>query len=273
MGAGAAAGICAATQSASDEELRATFSQLAPAQRQKLLQALAAVGGAQVAAGSIFDWPPLESNPEVFTTYMQKVGLSANFAIAEVFGFDEELLGFLAQPIFGVIVNYERLKKQEDKARGSIDNLGLVDWYMKQSGTLDNACGIIAAIHCVFNSPVEVVPDSILGAFADTTRSHTPEERCIALETNNAFKEQHSGAAAQGQTDAVLSDQSKVRHHFVAFVVKEGKLIELDGTKQGPNVISDSDDVLRGTILEIQRRLADGEISDQLSMIVLNAAG
>ena len=69
------------------------------------------------------------------------------------------------------------------------------------------------------------------------------------------------------------SDQSGVKHHFVCFVVKDGKLIELDGTKQGPNVIGESDDVLRGTIKEIQKRLADGEISESLSMMTLNAAG
>ena len=42
-----------------------------------------------------FNWPPLESNPEVFTDYLQKIGLSNQWAIGEVFGFDEELLAFL----------------------------------------------------------------------------------------------------------------------------------------------------------------------------------
>lgn len=269
MGAGAAAAIEAATQSASEEELKLTLEQLPAAEKKKLMEALAE---SKPATGKQFHWPPLESNPEVFTSYMRKVGLSENFAIAEVFGFDEELLGFLSQPIHAVIVNLERLKKADDKALGSPDNLSLVDFYMKQSGSLDNACGIIAAIHSVLNTPVEVVPDSILGSFANATKDQTPQERCVALETNNAFKEQHSGAASQGQSAAVLEDQSKVRHHFIAFVTKGGKLIELDGTKQGPHVIGDSDDVLRGSIAEIQRRLADGEISDQLSMMVLNAS-
>jgi hypothetical protein len=52
----------------------------------------------------------------------------------------------------------------------------------------------------------------------------------------------------------------------------DGKLIELDGTKKGPNVIGDCEDVLRGSIAEIQKRLAAGEISDQISMMTLNAA-
>lgn len=42
-----------------------------------------------------FNWPPLESNPEVFTEYLHKIGMSNKWAIGEVFGFDEELLAFL----------------------------------------------------------------------------------------------------------------------------------------------------------------------------------
>ena len=63
-----------------------------------------------------------------------------------------------------------------------------------------------------------------------------------------------------------------MKHHFVAFIVKDGKLIELDGTKKGPHIIGDATDVLRGSITEIKRRLADGEISESLSMMTLNAA-
>ena len=46
-----------------------------------------------------FSWPPLESNPEVFTNYLQSIGLPATFSIGEVFGFDEELLAFIPQPV------------------------------------------------------------------------------------------------------------------------------------------------------------------------------
>ena len=46
-----------------------------------------------------FEWPPLESNPEIFTNYMRDIGMSKDWAIGEVFGFDEELLAFLPQPI------------------------------------------------------------------------------------------------------------------------------------------------------------------------------
>ena len=53
-----------------------------------------------------------------------------------------------------------------------------------------------------------------------------------------------------------------------------GQLVELDGCKQGPYVVSEGcTDVLRGAVGEMQRRLADGEVSEALSMITINAVG
>ena len=43
----------------------------------------------------VFKWPPLEGNPEIFSSYMKEIGVSDAWAIGEVFGFDEELLAFL----------------------------------------------------------------------------------------------------------------------------------------------------------------------------------
>ena len=65
---------------------------------------------------SNFKWPPLESNPEVFSKYMHKLGLSDEWAIGEVFGFDEDLLAFLPQPVIGVIVAFQGIKDREDKS-------------------------------------------------------------------------------------------------------------------------------------------------------------
>lgn len=148
----------------------------------------------------------------------------------------------------------------------------MVPFYMKQSGTLDNACGVIACMHAILNNDVPIVPGSILAKHKAATAAMTPMERCTALENNTEFKQAHSSSAGSGQS-SMPSEQSGVKHHFVAFVAKDGKLIELDGTKKGPNVIGNCEkDVLRDSIKEIQRRLAAGEISDSLSMMTLNAA-
>mmetsp|Transcript_34208 Transcript_34208/g.74577 ORF Transcript_34208/g.74577 Transcript_34208/m.74577 type:complete len:227 (-) Transcript_34208:16-696(-) len=222
-----------------------------------------------------FNWPPLESNPEVFSKYMHTLGMSSQWAVGEVFGFDEDLLAFLPQPIVGVIVAVERLLKTEDKDRGSADNNGIVPYYMKQTGELDNACGIIACLHTCLNNldKIDLAEGSILHQYSQATANMSPADRATHLEGANDFKEQHASAASEGQSNFAES-QEAVRHHFIAFVVNgAGQLVELDGTKQGPHVVSEScDDVLRGSIAEMQRRLAAGEISESLSMMTLNAS-
>lgn len=83
----------------------------------------------------------------------------------------------------------------------------------------------------------------------------------------------HREKASEGGSEVPV-DQEGIKHHFTAFVVNgSGQLIELDGCKQGPLVIAEQcEDVLRGAVAEIQKRLADGDISDKVSMITLNAA-
>jgi hypothetical protein len=44
----------------------------------------------------------------------------------------------------------ERLKKSEDKEKGSLESQAA--YYMKQTKELDNACGVIACIHSIFNN-------------------------------------------------------------------------------------------------------------------------
>jgi len=228
--------------------------------------------------GDEFRWPPLESNPEVFAQYLHSIGLPTTFSIGEVFGFDEDLLAFIPQPVLGIIVCYERLiPKSQYRAQdmGSPDNYDKVAWYMHQSGTLDNACGIIACIHAIFNCPlVTLDPSTTLGAYKQRVETFTPTERKTALEQDTAFQKAHKKHAARGQTAAVNSDQSKVKHHFIAYVLNsEGDLVELDGTKAGPVVIGKCDgDLLRGSIREVKGKLERGEISESLSMMTFNLA-
>ena len=224
-----------------------------------------------------FSWPPLESNPEVFTTYLHSIGLSPTFSIGEVYGFDEELLAFLPQPILGIIVCYERLLpkseiREEDK--GSKENYDQVSFYMHQSKVLDNACGIIACLHAVFNTPLacaDIDSTSVLGKFIERARNLTPMERCTALENDTDFQKIHRNYASQGQSKEIAYDQSAVKHHFVAYVLNnEKKLVELDGTKAGPVILGECGDVLRGSIQEIKGKLERGEISESLSMMTLS---
>ena len=78
-----------------------------------------------------FNWPALESNPEVFTNYLHSVGMSEEWAIGEVFGFDEDLLAFLPQPVIGVIVAIQRVKDNLEPDNSNENDAALVPFYMK----------------------------------------------------------------------------------------------------------------------------------------------
>ena len=151
---------------------------------------------------------------------------------------------------------------------------------MKQTSVLDNACGVIACIHAILNNlgegdnKITLAEGSVLSNYLNSVRESTPEERATALENFTEFQNVHKLKAAQGQSDQP-SEQSEIKHHFTAYVVNSaGQLIELDGCKNGPMVVKEGcNDVLRGAVAEIQRRLGAGEISESLSMITLNAVG
>ena len=71
---------------------------------------------------------------------------------------------------------------------------------MKQTGNLDNACGIIACIHSVLNNTdqINVEPGSILGRFSEESKGMTPLQRADHLDNFTEFKEEHKSQANQG---------------------------------------------------------------------------
>jgi len=103
---------------------------------------------------------------------------------------------------------------------------------MKQ--TIRNACGTIALLHSVGNclDQVPLAADSTLQRFFDKTKDMSPEERGRELEKSSEISQTHESSAQAGQTTAPDID-SDVDFHFVAFVQKNGKLLQLDGRLDG----------------------------------------
>ena len=86
----------------------------------------------------------------------------------------------------------------------------------------------------------------------------------------------HKKFAAMGQSDEFASDEGEdaIDHHYVAYVIDhQGRLVELDGMKQGPLIVAENcTDVLQASVNEIQRKLQAKQISESISLITLNAA-
>lgn len=183
-------------------------------------------------------WQPLESNPEVITKYINRSG-AEDVQVTDVYGLDPELLAIVPQPVYSVILlfpcseNYEKFKaEEEERLKDKDQNIPSSTFFMKQ--ITPNACGAIALLHSIYNCLDEVkLKDGILKDFLDKAASLSPMERGEVLDKMKSIIDLHKEIAAEGQTEAPPAEENII-HHFVAFVHKDGALLELDGRKFGP---------------------------------------
>lgn len=166
------------------------------------------------------------------TKFLTGLGMSPDWGVVDVIGFDPDLLAFLPQPIVAIILLYPFDKNDGGKEKG-IETVPSGVYYMKQ--TIGNACGTIALIHAVGNARdvITFQPGSVLDSFFKETESMTPAERANRLENDPEFARCHEQTAKEGQTSAPPIED-EVDHHFLAFVHVGGRLYELDGCKKGP---------------------------------------
>lgn len=217
-----------------------------------------------------FEWPPLESDPQIFTEYFHNIGLNSQYHFEELYALDYVPEG----NILGVIISYEtgvngKVKRDEEKFL-TYDS---VPYYMKQTKKLDNACGVIASIHSVFNNREDntIKQNSILENFYNESKDKSDAERASTLETSNDFKKSHTNFAGQGQSN-LCGTQDDVKHHFVAFVYINGDIVELDGCIKGPYIVKkgvSKENFAQETFDEIKRRLESKNISDSIAMMYL----
>jgi ubiquitin carboxyl-terminal hydrolase L3 len=101
---------------------------------------------------------PLESNPEVFTELIHKLGVSESLCYQDVFSLDDpDLLAFIPRPAYALVLvfptteAYEARCEREEARTGSYEGCGEsepVVWYKQ---TIYNACGLYALLHGISN--------------------------------------------------------------------------------------------------------------------------
>lgn len=101
---------------------------------------------------------PLESNPEVFTELIHKLGVAESLCFQDVFSLDDPgLLALIPRPVYALILVFPTSPAYEDKVER--EDAGLEEY--RQSGTdeeimffrqtINNACGLYAILHAVCN--------------------------------------------------------------------------------------------------------------------------
>ena len=194
-------------------------------------------------------WLPLESNPEVFTSFARKVGLPEPWRFTDVFGLDAELLAMVSRPCAAVIMLFpcteriyaaRRIEDRALRAQQRLTEASTLAYHLEQVASFGNACGTIACVHALTNADVGGMEGS-LTAFRTETAANTPAERGRALLTTSHLKQESDDAAehAAAQTNCPSRDGPDLDHHYCAFVPittasGEQRVVELDGTKFCP---------------------------------------
>ncbi|XP_072171634.1 ubiquitin carboxyl-terminal hydrolase isozyme L3-like [Diadema setosum] len=183
-------------------------------------------------------WIPLESNPQVMSKFMHRIGMSDQWQFIDVIGLDDDLLMILPQPVVALVLLFPYNDKtkaftetEEKKILEDGQTVSDKLYYMKQ--TISNACGTIGLLHAVFNNTQTVSLESTLKEFRDETKDMTPEERGKKLESSETISQAHEVSAQEGQTEPPAPEEN-VCLHFIALVEKEGCVYELDGRKKFP---------------------------------------
>lgn len=217
-------------------------------------------------------WLPLESNPEIFTTFASRVGrLPPEWQFVDVLGFDDDTLASISRPVAAVILLFpctdriyearsrEKRMLLEDIENGRLSPAAKKAYHLEQVSSFGNACGTIACVHSLTNaglfacdannesSPSLLAP-RIAGPIAEfrdsTSALATSKERGTTLVSSGVLHTLSDEAASNtiAQTACPERGDTRLGHHYCAFVpvyvgVDDSRsihLVELDGTKVCP---------------------------------------
>ena len=219
------------------------------------------------------DWPPLESDPRIFNDYFHSIGLKKEIFFHEMLSLvDYSAFLSISGPLLGVILNYSRNEKEKEEIFPKEES---VPYFMRQTKKLDNACGLIAAIHCFANAKngkLEFEKGSVLENFFAKAKSLSPMERAKLLENDDQFKKAHEVFSGKGQTNIEKQVKNDYVGHYICFMNINGKLIEFDGIKDAPSVIKENindTNFLDETLKEIMNRINSKAINEQVNVMVV----
>ena len=207
----------------------------------------------------------IENNPEVFNALSKKLGLSPDLEWYDVYSLTEpSLLSLIPRPVLALLViipmtpawNVDRLAEDADKPpmyQGKGPNEPVI-WFKQ---TIGNACGSIGMIHCLINGPAKshLQPGSFLAKLTTEAVNLGMEDRAKVLYDSQELEFAHQSVAEIGDSKMPSVDaEGHTGQHFVAYVVEEGKLWELEGGRKGPlerGTLGQDEDVLSPRAIEL----------------------
>lgn len=227
-------------------------------------------------------WMPLVSDPNLMNSYLTKLG-AQGCSFVELFGFDDELLGWIPRPVKAVLLLFpinetsEKYRADEEAkivANGQTESKNC--YFIKQ--IIGNACGTIGLIHAVMNNmdSFRLEKGKFWANFHADTKSLSALERAKALEDNEDIEQEHQSVARSGGTEGSSSASHEIHAnlHFIVFTEVDGDLYEFDGRKNRPINHGPAGDVLVSSAAAIRGFLtrAEGDFRFNAVALVPNSA-
>lgn len=208
------------------------------------------------------DWAAIESNPDIFTSLMHRLGVPANWAVYDVYSFD--LLDMVPTPVLALQMVFSTSTKANEVYQPPAGGEAVAGpFFLEQVSALPNACGTIALIHSVANNlaALGVPDDALVAKFVADTRAASRTEIGNALANHEAIRSLHNSFVEQGQSRVVGNDED-VSCHFLSLVPFNGRVVELDGAlRQTPidrGAIDDGESFLDAAARIIKRDWMSG---------------
>ncbi|KAF2247749.1 ubiquitin carboxyl-terminal hydrolase, family 1 [Trematosphaeria pertusa] len=216
---------------------------------------------------------PLESNPDVFTELIHKLGMSDSLSFQDVYSLDDpELLALIPRPAHALVLvfpttrAYEKRVVDEDARLteyvGCGDGEGVV--FFKQ--TINNACGLYAILHGICNGSARALmgDEALMASLLKACTPLKPDERGLALEDSKELEEAYASVASKGDTAPPENPEVDVDYHYICFVKSQqnGHLYQMDGMRKRPldlGPLSTEEDVLSDACLRVIRDMIASE--------------
>ncbi|KAF2731919.1 ubiquitin C-terminal hydrolase L3 [Polyplosphaeria fusca] len=212
---------------------------------------------------------PLESNPDVFTELVHKLGVSPTLAFHDVYSLDDaDLLAIVPRPVYALVLVFPTTDSYKKRVAAADDGSSHGSPVVFFEQTINNACGLYALLHAICNGKARtfIKTESWAARLLKQCEPLDIDQRSRALEDSEELESTYASVARKGDTRAPDNPEDDVDFHYNAFVKshQNGHLFLLDGARKKPvdlGAYPADEDVLAENCLKVIRRMV-AEASD-----------
>ncbi|KAI0806553.1 ubiquitin C-terminal hydrolase L3 [Xylaria sp. FL0064] len=217
---------------------------------------------------------PLESNPELFTELIHKLGMSKRLVFHDLLTLspdDEDLLSFVPRPVLALVLvipapdGYAARIREEEKEVPLHNKTSDEEDVMFYHQTIGNACGLYATLHAVSNGEARsfIEPSTHIARLIERCTPLNSAQRIETLESDEELAAVHASVGARGNTAPPEDLTVEPPFAYMTFVKsrKSGRLYQLEGCRKAPLdlgcVLSEDEDMLSARALDSVKRFVE----------------